>query len=1298
MKLLQILNPLRILHLSNRTISVIAIFLTFCFSAFSQQDYLFENIGLAEGLSNPEVFSILQDRNGFLWISTSDGLNRYDGNTITVFKNDPNDSTSIASNTCFAMVEDKEGYIWIAIAGNAIARYNPKNEKFKRYPIATGGIINISEFYTALCDSKGNIWFGSTNHGMQKLNRTTDMFEQVKLETSNTHAQWGQIFGITELQNGNIIASDYGSGIKIYNEKLNLFLPYYLKSDFSPDEIQTIYQAASGNIWFGGNSKLLDYSPSDSISVSYDIFSMAKNPTNFDNVTGLIEDSEGYIWAGVYSQGLFRIDQKNKHIVKINFGFSDSDISERFIIQTIFKDKYGVIWIGLFGQGLSKFDPLRKPFNYSKFKIEEVAGSGAVNVSTIAGRQKDSEVRVGTTTKGIFSYNLENKKLENLKIKFDPATIPAGIINIQGLAEDNVGNIWFSYNNLGLFKIDKNNNLSYINPEPKKKTSFYNTNSITTDLSGNIWIASVYGFEKYDPFLNKFSLLPTTMTKKISDNLHTKIHDIVDSREPISAILKVGEASSLEKKFSLSNDQKVMIVCVGEGRMAQGNYGVWDRGSVLTENGELIWSMNDMSRTYNDGGGFKNRIAIKCLDLKSGNYKLAYSTDVGNSYGTWNVVPPTDSVWYGIQVLKVSDSEFAQMEELNETEINSDKYMPMEVGNCIEFSKKIKNTLWLGSGINGFFKYDLETGNFKQYHYDATNKFSPGNSISSIFEDSEGIVWVATNSNLLKFDPNDETLENFGSKDGLPSNLIYSIIEDHEGNLWMNTSGGLSKLNKKAPREQWNFVNFDASDGLLNYSSSKASWISKSGEIMLGSNDGIISFFPGKINEVKPDLVIEDIKVSGISLKSDSSAIELEKSIMETDELRLSYTQNNLSFEFASIHFLRPEKNKVMYMLEGFDNNWVSTDRNFASFTNLAPGKYTFRIKGSNGDGIWNNEGKSIQIIISPPWWKTWVAYIIYGLLFIAFAFGLDRFQRRRLLQAQIEKTRKLELAQAKEIEKAYTELKATQSQLIQSEKMASLGELTAGIAHEIQNPLNFINNFSEVNSELIDELREEIDKGNLDEVNAIAKDIKENEQKINHHGKRADAIVKGMLQHSRTSTGQKELTDINALADEYLRLSYHGLRAKDNSFNADFKTEFDESLPKINIIPQDIGRVLLNLINNAFYAIDKRAKEHPMPPKVGSQETGTEYKPTVVVSTTSSKSPSGDLVVKITVKDNGPGINKNIVDKIFQPFFTTKPTGQGTGLGLSLSYDIMKAHGGEIKVQSKENEGSEFIITIPLI
>jgi two-component system, NtrC family, sensor kinase len=273
-----------------------------------------------------------------------------------------------------------------------------------------------------------------------------------------------------------------------------------------------------------------------------------------------------------------------------------------------------------------------------------------------------------------------------------------------------------------------------------------------------------------------------------------------------------------------------------------------------------------------------------------------------------------------------------------------------------------------------------------------------------------------------------------------------------------------------------------------------------------------------------------------------------------------------------------------------------------------------------------------------------------------------------------------------KVLETTLSNLKSAQSQLIQAEKMASLGELTAGIAHEIQNPLNFVNNFSEVNTELLVEMKDEIDKRNMDEVRAIANDIISNEQKINYHGKRADAIVKGMLQHSRSRSGIKEPTDINKLADEYLRLAYHGLRAKDKSFNAVLKTDFDESIGSINIIPQDIGRVILNLITNAFYVVNEKALSAVATP------AAAKYEPTVSVIT----KKIGDRI-EIKVTDNGNGIPQKILDKIFQPFFTTKPTGQGTGLGLSLSYDIVKAHGGELKVETKEGEGTEFIILLPI-
>ena len=334
-----------------------------------------------------------------------------------------------------------------------------------------------------------------------------------------------------------------------------------------------------------------------------------------------------------------------------------------------------------------------------------------------------------------------------------------------------------------------------------------------------------------------------------------------------------------------------------------------------------------------------------------------------------------------------------------------------------------------------------------------------------------------------------------------------------------------------------------------------------------------------------------------------------------------------------------------------------------------------------------------------------------YGLLtglgvFFLIAFILYRNNKKQKKANTLLYQQKEEINQkSKQLENTLTHLKSTQSQLIQSEKMASLGELTAGIAHEIQNPLNFVNNFSEVSNELIVDMVDEVDKGNYDEVKTIAMDVQQNLTKINHHGKRASDIVKGMLEHSRTSTGQKELTDINSLCDEYLRLAYHGIKAKDNDFHATVETHFDPNLPKIEIIPQDIGRVLLNLINNAFYAVNQKSKNTvrvdsplgaglPASKQAGGKDgkkMESNYIPTVSITT----QLTANSQLLIAIKDNGNGIPAKVLDKIFQPFFTTKPTGQGTGLGLSLAYDIVKAHGGELKVETLEGDGSEFIIQL---
>jgi signal transduction histidine kinase len=529
---------------------------------------------------------------------------------------------------------------------------------------------------------------------------------------------------------------------------------------------------------------------------------------------------------------------------------------------------------------------------------------------------------------------------------------------------------------------------------------------------------------------------------------------------------------------------------------------------------------------------------------------------------------------------------------------------------------------------------------------------------------------------------------------------------------------------------------FNQARGVRNaYDHFHSGYVAEDGELFFSRKGGYHAFYPDQISQQK-NTRLPDIRITGFQLVGEQNqlaASELfEKPVWQTTAIRLAHHQNLFALSVACFDFYDASSNQLQFMLEGYDRTWRSDvrDGETSPYINVPPGDYTFRVRGANSFGVWNMEGASMGITILPPWWKTRWAYAFYLFVLIFGIWWVHKFQKERTIRMEREKSRERELMQAREIEKAYNELKATQTQLIQSEKMASLGELTAGIAHEIQNPLNFVNNFSDVNKELAREAIEELEKGDVEGTKFILKDIEGNSEKISHHGKRADAIVKGMLQHSRTSTGQKEPTDLNALADEYLRLSYHGLRAKDKTFNANFISDFDPNLPKVEVIPQDIGRVLLNLINNAFYAATSAVKtahalsqqalsqqalsqqalsqqalsqqalsqqalsQQALSQQELSQQELSQQERTPIVTVTTKN--LGDQI-EISVKDNGKGIPDEIKDKIFQPFFTTKPTGQGTGLGLSLSYDIVKAHGGELRVESKLNEGTTFRVILQL-
>ena len=547
------------------------------------------------------------------------------------------------------------------------------------------------------------------------------------------------------------------------------------------------------------------------------------------------------------------------------------------------------------------------------------------------------------------------------------------------------------------------------------------------------------------------------------------------------------------------------------------------------------------------------------------------------------------------------------------------------------------------------------------------------------FNKTDQTYWLNTENNLLHLSKDFRLIHSYSTNDGFPEVEIGRVIPDNNGNIWFATNHSIHHLDTKTGR----ITVLTEKDGFQPNGFFPGLWLGKTaaGDLYLPSGEfgkGFTRIIPGNYINTPPEVYIQSLKVN-------EQPFPISRFINNQHEISLRYFENTITVETINVDFYSKGKGKFRYKL-GESADWVYPPNNIIFYNNLSPGNYDLIMQASNENGFFGPD-ITLHIHIKPPWWQTWWAYSLFAVALASLLWAFIQYRSRALKAKNIQLEEKV-VHRTKELKHSLEELKETQTQLIQREKMASLGELTAGIAHEIQNPLNFVNNFSDLNSELIAEMKEELSRGNFEEAKVIANDLQINEKKINHHGKRADAIVKGMLQHSRASTGVKESTDVNALADEYVRLSYHGMRAKDKDFNASMETNFDSQSGKINIIPQDIGRVLLNIYNNAFYAVNAKQKLQ-----------GESFKPTVSVSTHLLSSPDGSPeTVEIRIRDNGMGIPQKVIDKIFQPFFTTKPTGEGTGLGLSLSYDIItKMHGGQLMVDTRDGEYAEFIIRLPI-
>ncbi len=1130
-----------------------------------------------------------------------------------------------------APVQDKSGYIWLGTQGGLI-RYDGYGMKAYPMPDDKGKPIAYCSIQSIVEDENGKLWVMVYQQGLFYLDREKDVFRKLKTDSITI-----------KLLNNKF----YFDGIQSKSDHLLWWVAFDAK-----ESLQHIIA------YDADKRKFLDFS--------------AKGKGRFFipgyNGLDLFQDVKGQTWLTADSK-LFQYSKEKNAFNQI---FELPDTSKNFIFYSSIADPVHpeILWLntdknGPLQTGVSKaIDLIRFNAKTKEFKVFRHLEN---DQSSIPGdcikMQIDSMKRLWfITAKGLSLYNSAEDAFTNYAVSI-PHLQSDGIPNIESLATDKLGNLWMGGYFKGLFYMDVKTG----------KTTFYahrnaagslkdhtGINKVFFDRSGCLWLNMPYYGISYlshqKSIFNPISVNPSTSEKGrlMANDQYVILSKSGDSTFFVKDSIGLYEWNCYENSYSkidLKHKIYSQISCVLKGT----NGTVW---ASCNSAGAGLFSFNQKTGEVNH---YKNNPSDSTT-LPNGGINALVEDALGNIWiGTGR---------NGVCKLDKRSDKFYRFKFVNGASGVKSEGALDDLTVITLFIDK-GGVLWVGTNFGGVNRFDERTNTFKSF----SDKKIGFSCVPVIFEDSRQKMWIGTYmSGLFSMDKDFTNIKRFDKQSGLLHNAIIGIAEDDNHHIWISTAQGLSMFNPDIN----SFTNYPMGIGTYTDNNSLV-FKSKNGVINIAVLNGLISFNPAEIsnNTIPPSVVIESasyLPADNTINKQDTIVLAHGKSV-----IKLRYNENKITFQYVALHYADALNNRYAYRLEGYDKEWIQAGtQRTATYTNLSPGTYTFSVKACNSEGVWNEKGDSISIVISPPWWKTWWAYMLYSLAAIGVIFSYIAYRSASLTKENKRLEDKVAL-RTSQLKATVDNLKATQSQLIQSEKMASLGELTAGIAHEIQNPLNFVNNFSEVNKELLIELKDEIQKGNLEEVNAIADDVISNEEKINHHGKRADAIVKGMLQHSRSSNGIKEPTDINALADEYLRLAYHGLRAKDKSFNATMKTDFDETIGNINIIPQDMGRVILNLITNAFYAVDEKKK------------SGIEnYEPTVTVSTSRSSLSLGEGrgEVLIKVADNGNGIPQKIFDKIFQPFFTTKPTGQGTGLGLSLSYDIVKAHGGELKVETIENEG----------
>jgi serine phosphatase RsbU (regulator of sigma subunit)/ligand-binding sensor domain-containing protein len=998
-----------------------------------------EKISIPEGLSTSTVNDIFQDSYGLIWMATEDGLNAYDGYKIKVFKNIPGNSESILTSNTWEISEDKDRNLWVATE-DGVSKYIRAENIFINYEtkdIVTTANVSLARINYILVDSNNDVWASTNAAGVIRYNSKANKWEEFNVILSDTISYYAPgiegSYPIAEDNNGKIWAGSFGYGLIYYdtNEKVfrqaeiirNSNTPNFIETG---NEITHLYFDQNNVLWLTSRSGVYKYYP-DTKELKTIIEYSDYQLIFFAYYNGISKDNDGNIWIANNFRGILRFDGVSDNFKKVQIeGFgSFSDGRSEINIRGVLSDRTGLLWFATSAQGVFKYNLDSEPFIHHKQdpQIKNSINSSQM-FSIVESKKHPGKIYVGTRAGGLSLYDPLTKVFTNIPFKVIKDVFGG---SVRAILEEPDGSLWLGTWGDGLIKMNSNY-------EVVERYTYDSTNSnslsddqirvIKKDNNGNLWVGGNVSLNIMNGKTKKISRISDGLSSVYPQELINLLKQKDKEKKQLAEIKEVGDAQDLTQKFSISQSGEYLIVSAGEGVLRDSS--MVDYGWIEDNKGNKVWTSEHILKSFYLGGAPKNRVSAEVIKLAPGQYSLRYISDNSHGYNVWNANPAYDREFWGIKIYPLNDEREIQSIRNYIKEAEGTKFIK---GGNIRSIHVSGDIVWVGSDADGLNKYNTKTKESKNYSHQLNNPSSlSNNSVQYIYEDPDGILWLATNGGLNKFDPKTEMFTVYTEEDGLPTNYIASILPGNNDDLWLATRSGISKMVKNKSTGKITFVNYDADDGLGGTDFiALVALKSNDGKYYFGGEHGLNEFADVSVNQTPPALIFSDLKISNRSALSMGSDSPLKSSLYELVELTLSHTQNDLSFEFAALHYAKPTKNQYAHMLKGYDKDWIYDNKRFATYTNLDPGEYVFMIKGSNRDGVWNEEGKSIKITILPPWWLTIWAYIGYGFLFFGFVFAIDRIQRKRLLTKEKEKQKLIEAEHR--IEAAELQAKATEAE-----------------------------------------------------------------------------------------------------------------------------------------------------------------------------------------------------------------------------------------------------------------------------